>query len=122
VRAATMHLSPPPSIRRSAPIQLSILTRCQIQKRPISILCRPLVYRKPSSIDSFVRLPGVVLGARYIHPRGPTKPLPVPNGKFDIVFFGGDQFSCLTLKKLEEARGKSLVMSEDDPELTILLL
>ena len=45
---------------------------------------------------------------RYIHPRGPTKPLPVPGGKFHVLFFGGDEFSCYTLRKLHEAKGKHL--------------
>ena len=45
---------------------------------------------------------------RYIHPRGPTKPLPVPGGKIHVLFFGGDEFSCYTLRKLHEAKGKHL--------------
>ncbi|CAG7854009.1 SubName: Full=Uncharacterized protein {ECO:0000313/EMBL:CCA73266.1} [Serendipita indica DSM 11827] len=44
------------------------------------------------------------MGRRYIHPRGPTKSLLVPDGKFDILFFGGDEFSCRTLEKIYEAR------------------
>lgn len=46
-----------------------------------------------------------ILGRRYIHPYGPMKALPVPEGKFDILFFGGDSFSCHTLRTLYEAKG-----------------
>ena len=49
----------------------------------------------------------VSIGQRYIHPRGPTKSLLVPDGQFDILFFGGDEFSCRTLEKLYEAKGES---------------
>ena len=43
------------------------------------------------------------LGTRSIHPNGPIKPFPVPTGKFDILFWGRDEFSCTALQRLYEA-------------------
>ncbi|KIM32357.1 hypothetical protein M408DRAFT_62871 [Serendipita vermifera MAFF 305830] len=44
------------------------------------------------------------LGRRQLHGKPPIKALPVPGDKFDILFFGGDEFSCQTLRKLEQAK------------------
>ncbi|PVG03025.1 Formyltransferase [Serendipita vermifera] len=96
-----MHLSPP-LYTRSTSRYLFTSTKCQ--QRHVSIFATASKCRQPNSTNLFVRGDRVVLGARYIHPRGPTKPLPVPNGKFDVIFFGGDVFSCLTLQKLEQAK------------------
>lgn len=43
------------------------------------------------------------LGTRSIHPNGPITQLPVPKGKFDILFWGRDEFSCIALQRLYEA-------------------
>ena len=43
------------------------------------------------------------LGTRSIHPNGPIKQFPVPKGKFDILFWGRDEFSCIALQRLYEA-------------------
>jgi hypothetical protein len=43
------------------------------------------------------------LGARSIYPNGPIKQFPVPKGKFDILFWGRDEFSCIALQRLYEA-------------------
>jgi hypothetical protein len=42
-------------------------------------------------------------GTRSIHPNGPIKQFPVPKGKFDILFWGRDEFSCIALQRLYEA-------------------
>ena len=43
------------------------------------------------------------LGARSIHPNGPINQFPVPQRKFDILFWGRDEFSCIALQRLYEA-------------------
>ena len=43
------------------------------------------------------------LGTRSIHPHGPIKQFPLPEAKFDILFWGRDQFSCIALQRLYEA-------------------
>ena len=43
------------------------------------------------------------LGTRSIHPNGPIKQFPVPKCKFDILFWGRDEFSCIALQRLYEA-------------------
>lgn len=60
-------------------------------------------YRPPFSTP---HLPGATSHRRCLHGKGPIKALPVPDGKFDILFFGGDEFSCRTLQKLEQAKGQ----------------
>ena len=43
------------------------------------------------------------LGARSIHPNGPINQFPVPKRKFDILFWGRDEFSCIALQRLYDA-------------------
>lgn len=42
-------------------------------------------------------------GRRYLHPFGPIAPLGVPTGKFDIVFWGRDGFSCDVFRELQKS-------------------
>ena len=43
------------------------------------------------------------LGTRSIHPNGPITQFPLPKGKFDILFWGRDEFSCIALQQLYQA-------------------
>ncbi|KAG8833409.1 Methionyl-tRNA formyltransferase [Serendipita sp. 399] len=80
----------------------------------INLIANKYIGRTPSTIQTrasrIVQAQRSCSSPRFIHPRGPIKPLPVPDGAFDILFFGGDEFSCQTLRNLHAAKATNLTI------------
>lgn len=80
--------------------------------RPFQLI-HPIYKHKLRTFNTFasyfhsisVQRSGLLVRRQQLHTRSSIKALPVPDGKFDILFFGGDEFSCRTLQKLEQAKG-----------------